>query len=96
MILLRSKTARNFNAPMCRAAKLTIAEVEEIVEVGCLAPDEIHIPSVYVHRIIKGPKFEKRIEVIIINNSDVQFDLMHCYNSFSALQFKRNKKNQNP
>ena len=48
---------------MCRAAKITIAEVEEIGEVGDLKPDEIHIPNIYVHRIIKGDKYEKRIEV---------------------------------
>jgi hypothetical protein len=48
---------------MARAAKCTIAEVEEIVEVGQLDPDEIHLPSIYVHRLIKGPKYEKRIEV---------------------------------
>ena len=57
------KTARNFNDPMCRAAKCTIAEVEEIVETGELDPNFVHIPHVYVHRIIKGPKYEKRIEV---------------------------------
>lgn len=50
---------------MARAAKVTIAEVEEIVEVGELPPDQIHLPSVYVHRLHKGHKFEKRIEVIL-------------------------------
>lgn len=48
---------------MCRAAQITIAEVEEIVEVGDLKPDEIHIPNIFVHRIIKADKLEKRIEV---------------------------------
>jgi len=48
---------------MCKAARCTIAEVEEIVEVGELKPDEIHIPNIFVHRIIKGNKYEKRIEV---------------------------------
>ena len=57
------RTARNFNAPMARAAKITIVEVEEIVPAGALDPDEIHIPSVYVNRIVKSPKLEKRIEV---------------------------------
>lgn len=51
---------------MCRAAKCTIAEVEEIVEVGDLKPDEIHIPNIYVHRIYKGDKYDKRIEVNIL------------------------------
>ncbi|CAG0917393.1 unnamed protein product [Notodromas monacha] len=60
--LIFRKTARNFNAPMCRAAKITIAEVEEIVEVGELDPEFVHIPSVYVQRIIKGANYEKRIE----------------------------------
>jgi acyl CoA:acetate/3-ketoacid CoA transferase len=46
-------TARNFNPPMATAAKITIAEVEEIVEAGVLKPDEIHLPGIYVHRIIK-------------------------------------------
>jgi hypothetical protein len=50
---------------MCRAAKVTIAEVEEIVDVGELDPDHIHVPSVYVHRVYKGDKFEKRIEVSV-------------------------------
>lgn len=57
------KSARNFNPAMLRAAKVGIVEVEEIVEVGCLDPDEIHLPGIYVHRIIKGEKYEKRIEV---------------------------------
>lgn len=48
---------------MARAANITIAEVEEIVEVGDLKPDEIHLPGIFVHRIIKGPCYEKRIEV---------------------------------
>lgn len=49
---------------MCKAARYTIAEVEEIVEVGDLKPDEIHIPNIFVHRIIKGESYEKRIEVV--------------------------------
>lgn len=59
--LIFNKSARNFNPPMCKAAKITIAEVEEIVPVGDLRPDEIHIPGIFVHRIIRS-KFEKRIE----------------------------------
>lgn len=65
-IFLFRKTARNFNDPMCRAAKVTIAEVEEIVESGEIDPNFVHIPHVYVHRIIKGPKYEKRIEVCLL------------------------------
>lgn len=60
--LIFRKTAQNFN-PMCAtASKITIAEVEELVPVGSLDPDEIHLPGVYVHRIFEGPAFEKRIE----------------------------------
>jgi len=60
--LIFNKTAMNFNLPMCKAAKITIAEVEEIVEVGDIPPDQIHIPSIYVQRVILGEKYEKRIE----------------------------------
>uniref|UniRef100_A0A673GRI0 Succinyl-CoA:3-ketoacid-coenzyme A transferase n=1 Tax=Sinocyclocheilus rhinocerous TaxID=307959 RepID=A0A673GRI0_9TELE len=56
------KTARNFNQPMCKAAKITIVEVEEIADVGTFAAENIHIPSIYVHRIVKGDRYEKRIE----------------------------------
>lgn len=60
--LIFRKTARNFNHDMATAAKITIAEVEEIVEKGQLNPDDIHCPGIFVHRIVKGEKFEKRIE----------------------------------
>jgi 3-oxoacid CoA-transferase subunit A len=59
--LIYRKTAMNFNPMMATAAKLTIAEVEEIVPVGSLDPEHIHTPGIYVNRIIQG-KFEKRIE----------------------------------
>lgn len=59
--LIYRKTARNFNPIMATAAKITISEVEEIVEIGELDPDNIHTPSVFVQRIFKG-EFEKRIE----------------------------------
>ena len=60
--LIFRKTANNFNQPMCKAGKITIAEVEEIVDVGEIPPDQIHIPSIYVQRVIQGPSYEKRIE----------------------------------
>jgi 3-oxoacid CoA-transferase subunit A len=60
--LVYRKTARNFNPMMATAAKVTIAEVEHLVEVGELEPDLIHTPSVYVNRIFQGERFEKRIE----------------------------------
>src|SRR5688572_16293193 len=56
------KTARNFSPLMCKAAKVTIVEAEELVEVGQLDPDQIHVPSIYVHRIVSGLKYEKWIE----------------------------------
>jgi 3-oxoacid CoA-transferase subunit A len=59
--LIFNKTARNFNPPMAMAGKVTVAEVEEIVPAGDLDPDHIHLPGVFVQRIIKGT-FEKRIE----------------------------------
>jgi 3-oxoacid CoA-transferase/3-oxoacid CoA-transferase subunit A len=52
----------NFNPMMAAAAKITIAEVEELVEVGKLDPDHIHTPSIFVHRVVQGAKYEKRIE----------------------------------
>ncbi len=55
-------TARNFNPLMAMAGKITIAEVEELVEPGDLDPNEIHTPGIYVHRIFKGEHYEKRIE----------------------------------
>ena len=48
---------------MCKAAKITIAEVEEIVPVGTFPPEHVHVPHVYVNKVIKGPRYEKRIEV---------------------------------
>lgn len=55
-------TARNFNPDCARAGKICIAEVEEVVPVGALSPEEIHLPGIYVHRVIKGKSYEKRIE----------------------------------
>ena len=57
------KAARNFNPAMARAAKVTLVEVEEIVPLGSLDPEAIHLPGIYVHKIFKGPSYEKRIEV---------------------------------
>lgn len=55
-------TARNFNPVMAMAGKITIAEVEELVELGELDPDQIHTPGIYVHRVFQGKDYEKRIE----------------------------------
>jgi len=60
--LIFRATARNFNPIMAMAGKITIAEVEELVEPGELDPDHIHTPGIYVHRIFKGKDYEKRIE----------------------------------
>lgn len=55
-------TARNFNPMMAQAGKITIAEVEELVPIGSLNPDEIHVPGIYVQRIYQGKNYQKRIE----------------------------------
>ncbi|MUU79005.1 CoA transferase subunit A [Winogradskyella endarachnes] len=60
--LIFKGTARNFNPNMCGAAKITVVEVEELLPVGTLDPNEIHIPGIFVQRIFKGAHFEKRIE----------------------------------
>ncbi|WP_296382368.1 CoA transferase subunit A [Winogradskyella sp.] len=60
--LIFKGTARNFNPNMCGAAKITVAEVEELVPVGELDPNQIHIPGIFVQRIFQGDHFEKRIE----------------------------------
>ena len=60
--LIFRSTSRNFNPVMAMAGKITIAEVEELVEAGQLDPDHVHTPGVYVHRIFQGANYEKRIE----------------------------------
>lgn len=60
--LVFRKTARNFNPMIATAGKITVAEVEELVEVGELDPDQIHTPGVFVQRIFKGKNYQKRIE----------------------------------
>jgi 3-oxoacid CoA-transferase subunit A len=60
--LVYRKTARNFNPMMATAGKITIAEVEELVEPGEIDPDSIITPGIYVTRIVQGEKYEKRIE----------------------------------
>ncbi len=60
--LIFNKTAANFNPIMAKAGTITVAEVEEIVPIGLINPDQVHVPGIYVQRVIKGEKFEKRIE----------------------------------
>ncbi|MEK4387093.1 CoA transferase subunit A [Solibacillus sp. FSL W7-1464] len=64
------KTSRNFNPLVATAGKITIVEVEELVEIGDLNPDEIHLPGVYVQRIIHSPHFEKRIERMMLREEN--------------------------
>lgn len=59
-------SARNFNPNMCGAAKITVAEVEELVPVGTLDPNHIHIPGIFVQRIFQGAHYEKRIEQLTV------------------------------
>lgn len=64
--LIFKGTARNFNPNMCGAAKITVAEVEHLVEAGELDPNHIHIPGIFVQRIFQGEKYEKRIEQLTV------------------------------
>jgi 3-oxoacid CoA-transferase subunit A len=69
--LVYRKTARNFSPMMATAARVTIAEVEHLVEVGELEPDSVHTPSVYVKRIFQGELYEKRIEKRTVRKTEV-------------------------
>jgi 3-oxoacid CoA-transferase subunit A len=68
--LIFKGTARNFNPNMCGAASITVAEVEELVPVGELDPNQIHIPGIFVQRIFKGEHYEKRIEQRTVRQRD--------------------------
>ncbi|POZ58344.1 CoA transferase subunit A [Lysinibacillus sphaericus] len=68
--LIYRKTSRNFNPLAAMAGKITIAEVEEIVEVGELDPDHIHTPGVFVQRVLLGDKYEKRIERLTVKKEE--------------------------
>ena len=68
--LIFKGTARNFNSVMCGAAKITVAEVEELVPAGNLDPNEIHIPGIFVKRIFQGKNYEKRIEQRTVRSRD--------------------------
>lgn len=68
--LIFKGTARNFNPNMCGAATITVAEVEELVPVGTLDPNEIHIPGIFVQRIFQGETYEKRIEQRTVRTRD--------------------------
>jgi 3-oxoacid CoA-transferase subunit A len=68
--LVYKAAARNFNPLMAMAGKITIAEVEELLPVGALDPNEIHTPGIFVQRIFQGKKFEKRIEQRTVRKRD--------------------------
>jgi len=68
--LIFKGSARNFNPNMCGAAKITVVEVEELVPVGTLDPNFIHIPGIFVQRIFQGEKYEKRIEQLTVRKKD--------------------------
>ena len=64
--LIFKGTARNFNPVMCGAARITVAEVEELLPAGSLDPNQIHIPGIFVQRIFQGMDYEKRIEQLTV------------------------------
>lgn len=66
--LIFKDTARNFNPMMAMAGKITIVEVEELVPLGSMNPNEVHVPGIFVHRIFEGTNYEKRIEQRIVRN----------------------------
>lgn len=68
--LIFKGSARNFNPNMCGAAKITVAEVEELVPLGTLDPNQIHIPGIFVQRIFQGEKYEKRIEQLTVRTRE--------------------------
>jgi len=70
--LVYRKTARNFNPVMATAARVTIAEVEHVVEVGNLEPDMVHTPAIFVHRIFQGTRYEKKIEKLTVRKRGAQ------------------------
>lgn len=69
--LIFRKTARNFNQPMATAAKICVAEVEEIVPTGSLDPDAIHLPGIYVKRVIEGKPYNKKIEQLTVRRREI-------------------------
>ena len=67
--LVFNKTARNFNPDVATSGKITIVEVEELVEIGEIDPDQIHLPGIYVHRIVVNASPEKRIEKVTVKET---------------------------
>src|SRR5207237_10135029 len=69
--LIYRKTSRNFNPMIATCSKICVAEVEELVEIGELDPDQIHTPSIYIDRIVQGTNYEKRIEFRTVQGAAV-------------------------
>lgn len=67
--LIFKATARNFNVPMCGAAKINVVEVEELVPIGTLDPNQIHVPGIFVQRIFQGSNYQKPIEQLTLSDS---------------------------
>lgn len=91
--IIFNKTATNFNLSMAKAAKFTIAEVEEIVEIGSLDPNFIHLPGIYVDRVVKPPPYKKYIEKKVVRprtaSKAAQFDpVRERIARRAALEFK--------
>ena len=63
LLLTLRRSTRNFNVPMAKAGRVTIAEVEEVVDIGEIDQEAVHVPGIYVNRIIEGVNYEKKIEV---------------------------------
>lgn len=74
--LIYKETARNFNPLMAMGGKITIAEVEELVEPGELDPNQVHTPGIYVHRIFQGTNYEKRIEQRTVRSKNLNYLIM--------------------
>src|SRR5438309_11269649 len=68
--LIYRKTSRNFNPMIATCGKICVAEVEQLVEIGELDPDQIHTPGIFVNRIVQGEKYEKRIEFRTVQGAD--------------------------
>lgn len=68
-------SARNFNVPMCKAAETSVVEVEEIIDVGSFAPEDIQVPNMYVDCVILGAKYEKRIKHLTIRTEEDRKDM---------------------
>jgi 3-oxoacid CoA-transferase len=84
--LLFRMTASNFNPPMCKAADFSIVEVEEIVEIGEIPPDQVHIPGIYVNKFFKGENYIKRIERLKIRKRENQINNNIDKSNLDAIQ----------